>query len=114
VLYVSNKFGILRVATSLHKKGKESPTYLDPQMARRTDVHLNRLEVIAYFIKTIRHYKDNEMLVVPFNTGNHWATLSIFMKYDQVWYCDYSRPKNSITGDRLTRDWTDVITIIDE
>jgi hypothetical protein len=32
----------------------------------------------------MRHYKDNEMLVVPFNTSNHWITLTISTKYDQV------------------------------
>jgi hypothetical protein len=43
-----------------------------------------------------------KMLVVPFNIGNHWVTLSISTKYDQVWYCDSSRPTDPITGDRLT------------
>jgi hypothetical protein len=47
----------------------------------------------------MRHYKDKEMLVIPFNTGNHWVTLSISTKYDQVWYCDSSRLTDSRTGD---------------
>jgi hypothetical protein len=68
-----------------HKKGKESPAYIDPQMAMRTNVHLNRQDIVAYFVKAMRHYKDDkEMLVVSFNTGNHWVTLSISTKYDQV------------------------------
>jgi Ulp1 family protease len=62
----------------------------------------------------MKHDKDKEMLVVPFNTSNHWVTLSISNKYDQVWYYDSSRPTNPITGDRLMCDWTDVITILDE
>jgi hypothetical protein len=53
-----------------HKKGKESPIYLDPQMLMRTNVHINRQDVVAYFVKAMRHYKDNEMLVIPFNMGN--------------------------------------------
>jgi hypothetical protein len=69
-----NTFGILHVGTCnnklLIKKEKESPAYLDPQMAMRTNVHLNRKDV-AYFVKAIKHYKDKEMLVVPFNMGNH-------------------------------------------
>jgi hypothetical protein len=43
-------------------------------------------DVVAYFVKAMRHYSDKEILVVPFNMGNHWVTLAIFIKYDQVWY----------------------------
>jgi hypothetical protein len=79
-------------------------------MAMGTNIHVNRQDVVAYFIKAMRHYKDDkEMLVVPFNTGNHWVTLSISTKYDQVWYCDSSRPIDPRTGDRLT-----VISILNE
>jgi hypothetical protein len=52
----------------------------------------------------MKHYRDKEMLVVPFNTDNHWVTLSISIKYDQVWYCDSSRPIDPIIGDQLTYD----------
>jgi hypothetical protein len=69
---------------TLHKKGNESPTYLDPQMVTRTSLHMSRQDVITYFAKAMRHYKDKEMLVVPFNTGKHWVTLSISTKYNQV------------------------------
>jgi hypothetical protein len=62
----------------------------------------------------MRHYIDKEMLVIPFNTGNHWVTLSISTKYDQVWYCDSSRLTDLITGDRLTHDWTDVKAVLNE
>jgi hypothetical protein len=62
----------------------------------------------------MRHYKDKEMLVVPFNTGNHWVTLSISTKYDQVWYYDSSRLTYPIAGDQLTRDWTVVMAILNE
>jgi hypothetical protein len=94
--------------------GKESPAYLDPQIAMRTNLHTSRREVVAYFVKAIRHYRDKEMLVIPFNTGNQWVTLSISTKYDKVWYYDPSRPTDPITSNRLTHDWTDVITILDE
>jgi hypothetical protein len=57
--------------------GKESHAYLDPQIVMRPNLKTSRQEVVAYFTKAIRHYKDKEMLVVPFNTGNHWVTLSI-------------------------------------
>jgi hypothetical protein len=62
----------------------------------------------------MRHYRDKEVLVVPFNMGNHWVTLAISTKYDQVWYCDSARPTDPITGNRLTHDWTDVMTVLNE
>jgi hypothetical protein len=79
--------------------GNESPAYLDPQIAMRTNLHTSRQEVVAYFVKAMRYYKDKEMLVIPFNMGNHWVTLSISTKYDQVWYCDSSRPTDPITDE---------------
>jgi hypothetical protein len=99
---------------TLHKAGKESPTYLDPQIAMRTNIDTNRPEVVVYFAKSMKHYRDKEMLVVPFNTGNHWVTLSISIKYDQVCYCDSSRLTDPITGERLTHDWTNVIVVLNE
>jgi hypothetical protein len=99
---------------TLHKIGKESPAYLDPQIVMRTNLNTSRQEVVAYFVKAMRHYRDKEMLVVSFNMGYHWVTLSISIKYDQVWYCNSSRPIDPITGDRLTHDSTDVITVLDE
>jgi hypothetical protein len=68
-------------------------------MVTRTNLHINSTEVVAYFAKAMTHYKDKEILVIPFNTGNHWITLSISMKYDHVWYCDSLRPTDPITGD---------------
>jgi hypothetical protein len=67
-----------------------------------------------YFVKAMSHYNHKDMLVVPFNMGNHWVTLSISATYDQVWYCDSSRPIDSETGDRLTCDFSDVMSILDE
>jgi hypothetical protein len=62
----------------------------------------------------MRYYSDKEILVIPFNTGNNWVTLSISTKYDQVWYCDFVRLTDLITGERLTRNWTDIIAVLDE
>jgi hypothetical protein len=69
---------------TLNKKGKESLAYLDPQMMMRTSIHLCRPDVVAYFVKVMRHYKDKDMLFILFNTGNHWVTLSISTTNDQV------------------------------
>jgi hypothetical protein len=99
-----------------NKTGKESPAYLDPQIAMRTNLQSNsrRQEIIACFAKAMRHYRDKEMLIVPFNTDNHWVTLSISIKYDQVWYYDSSRLTDPITGDQLICDWTDVIAVLNK
>jgi hypothetical protein len=81
--------------------GKESPAYLDPQISMRTNLLAasSQKDVVAYFVKAMRYYNDKEILVVPFNTGNHWVTLVISTKYDQVWYYDSVRPTDSITGE---------------
>jgi hypothetical protein len=71
-------------------------------------------EVVQYFYQGNEHYRNKEMLVILFNTGNHWVTLSISTKYDQVWYCDSLRPTDPITGDQLTRDWTDIMIVLNE
>jgi hypothetical protein len=99
-----------------HRTGNESPAYLDPQISMRTNLLVanSRKDVVAYFVKAIRHYSDKEILVVPFNMGNHWVTLTISTKYDQVWYCDSARPSDSITDERLTCDWTDIMTFHDK
>jgi hypothetical protein len=55
----------------LNKKENKFLTYLDPQIVMRTQINLDRKVVVAYFVKAIKHYKDKEMLVVPFNMGNH-------------------------------------------
>jgi hypothetical protein len=65
-------------------------------------------EVVAYFVKEMSHYNDKEMLVIPFSMGNHWVLLSVSTKYDQVYYCDFSRPIDSKTSDRLTHDFSDL------
>jgi hypothetical protein len=74
----------------------------------------SRKDVIGYFVKAMRHYSDKEILVVPFNTGNYWVTLTISTKYDQVWYCDSARPSYSITSERLICDWIDIMAVLDE
>jgi hypothetical protein len=80
-----------------HRMGKESPTYLDPQISMITNLLAasSRKDVVGYFVKAMRHYSDKEILVVPFNTDNHWVTLAISIKYDQV--CDSAKPIDSIT-----------------
>jgi hypothetical protein len=91
---VSNKFCILRVGTCNNKlfikRKKKSLAYLDPQMVTRTNITLARKEIVAYFVNAMSHYKNKEMLIIPFNTGSHWVTLSSSPKYKHDWYCDSS------------------------
>jgi hypothetical protein len=49
-----------------HRTGKESPAYLDPQISTRSNllVASSRKDVVAYFVKAIRHYGDKEILVI--------------------------------------------------
>jgi hypothetical protein len=99
-----------------HRIGNESPTYFDPQISMRTNLLAvsSRKDVVAYFVKAMRHYSDKDILVIPFNTSNQWVTLAISTKYDQVWYCDSTRLTDSITSERLTCDWIDIMVILDE
>jgi hypothetical protein len=55
-----------------YRMGKESPAYLDPQISMRTNLLAasSQKDVVAYFVKAMRHYSDKEILVVPFNTCN--------------------------------------------
>jgi hypothetical protein len=98
-----------------HRMEKESPAYLDPQISTRINLLVaNNRKDVAYFVRTMRYYNDKEILVIPFNMGNHWVTLVISIKYDKVWYCDSTRPEDSITGEQLTHDWTDIMAVLDE
>jgi hypothetical protein len=55
-----------------HRTEKESSTYLDPQISMRTNLLAvsSQKDVVAYFVKAMRHYSDKELLVVPLNSGN--------------------------------------------
>jgi hypothetical protein len=55
-----------------HRTRNESPAYLDPQISTRTNLLApsSRKDVVGYFVKAMRHYNDEEILVVPFNMGN--------------------------------------------
>jgi hypothetical protein len=99
-----------------HRMGKDSSAYLDPQISTKINLLAasNQKDIVAYFVKTMRHYNDKEILAIPFNTSNHWVTLAISIKSDQVCYYDSARPTDSITDERLTHDWRDIMTILDE
>jgi hypothetical protein len=67
------------------RKGKNSPTYLDPQMMIMTVIQIEKAEVVKYLVRAMRYYKDKkEMLIVPYNMGSNWVLLTISMRHNQV------------------------------
>jgi hypothetical protein len=67
------------------RKGKDSLTYLDPQMMTMIVIQTEKAEVVKYQVRAMRYYKDKkEMLIVPYNTGSHWVLLTISVRHDQV------------------------------
>jgi hypothetical protein len=52
------------------RKGKNSPTYLDPQMMTMSVIQTEKAEVVKYLVRTMHYYKDKkEMLIIPYNIG---------------------------------------------
>jgi hypothetical protein len=81
------------------RKGKDSLTYLDPQMMTTTIIQTEKAEVMKYLVRIMCSYKDkNEMLITPYNTCSHWVLLTILMRHNQVWYCDSNRPTDLATS----------------
>jgi hypothetical protein len=82
-----------------HKKGNEPPAYFDPQMMTRIQILIGRDCIVKYLIHAMCHHNSKEMLVIPFNTSNHWLLLSISTTYDQVWYRDSARSTDPDTDE---------------
>jgi Ulp1 family protease len=84
-------------------------------MMTTTVIQIEKAEVMKYLVWATRYYKDKkEMLIVPYNTGSHWVLLTISMRHDQVWYCDSNRPTDLATGKRGTRDYSEVMAVLNE
>jgi hypothetical protein len=81
-----------------HRKGKESPAYLDPQMMTRTQIVADRQAIVKYLVRETCVYSDKEMLIRSYNTGNQWILVSISTTHDQVWYCHSNRPTDPHIG----------------
>jgi hypothetical protein len=97
------------------RKGKHSLAYLDPQMMTMIVIQIEKAEVMKYILWAMRYYKDKkEMLIVPYNTGSHWVILTISMRHDQVWYCDFNRPTDLATGKRGAHDYSEVMAVINK
>jgi hypothetical protein len=97
------------------RKEKNSLAYLDLQMMTMNVIQIEKAEVMKYLVRTMRYYKDKkEMLIIPYNTGSHWVLLIISMRHDQVWYYDSNRSADPTTGKRGTRDYSEVMAILNE
>jgi hypothetical protein len=64
----------------------------------RTQIFADRQVTVKYLVRAMRVYSDTEMLIIPYNTGNHWILLSISTTHDQIWYCDSNRLTDPNTG----------------
>jgi hypothetical protein len=55
-----------------HRTGNESPAYHDLQISTITNLLAasSQKDVVAYFVKAVRHSSNKEILVVLFNMGN--------------------------------------------
>jgi hypothetical protein len=84
-------------------------------MMMMTIIQTEKAKVMKYLVQAMDYYKDKkEMLNVPYNTGSHWVLLTISMRHDQVWYCDSNRLTNPATSKRGTRDYSEVMAVLNE
>jgi hypothetical protein len=84
-------------------------------MMTMTVIQTEKAKVVKYLVRAMRYYKDKkEMLIVSYNTSSYWVFLTISMRHNQVWYCDSNRPIDSATGKRGTRDYSEVMTVLNE
>jgi hypothetical protein len=84
-------------------------------MMTTTVIQTEKAEVVKYLVRAMRYYKDKkEMLIIPYNTGSHWVLLIILMRHNLVWYCDSNMPTDLATGKRGTRDYNEVMAVLNE
>jgi hypothetical protein len=84
-------------------------------MMTTTVIQAEKAEVMKYLVQAMRYYKDKkEMLIIPYNTGSHWMLITISMRHNQVWYCDSNRSIDSATGKQGTRDYSEVMVVLNE
>jgi hypothetical protein len=84
-------------------------------MMTTTVIQIEKAEVVKYLVREMHYYKEKkEMLILPYNMGSHWVLLTISMRHNQVWYCDSNRSIDPTTGKRGTRDYSEVMAILNE
>jgi hypothetical protein len=97
------------------RKRKGSPAYLDPQNMAMTVIQREKAEVVKYLLRAMHYYKDKkEMLIIPYNTDSHCVLLTISMRHNQDRYCDSNRLTDPATGKRGTRDYSEVMAVLNE
>jgi hypothetical protein len=84
-------------------------------MMTMTVIQTEKAEVLKYLVRSMHYYKDKkEMLIVSYNTGSHWVLLTISIRHNQVLYYDSNRPTDPATGKRGTRDYSEVMDVLNE
>jgi Ulp1 family protease len=80
-----------------------------------TVIQIEKAKVVKYLVRAMHYYKDKkEMLIIPYNTGSHWVLLTISMSHNQVWYCDSNMSIDPATSKRGTRDYSEIMTFLNE
>jgi hypothetical protein len=84
-------------------------------MIMMTVIQTEKAEVMKYLVRTMHYYKDKkEMLIIRYNMGSHWVLLTISIRHNQVWYCDSNRPTDPATGKQGTRDYSEVMAVLNK
>ena len=84
-------------------------------MMTMTVIQIEKAEVLKYLVRAMRYYKDKkEMLIVPYNMGSHWVLLTISKRHNQVWYRDSNMSTDPATGKQGTRDYSEVMAVLNE
>ena len=52
-------------------RGKECPAFLDPGLLTRNIIDLDRAHVIEQVVKAMVHFADKDIVMCPYNPGNH-------------------------------------------
>jgi hypothetical protein len=78
--------------------------FLDPQVFTATVISHQPSTVT----QAIKNAMKNDYVVGAYNTGGHWVTVIISMKYKEVWYLDSAKlfPGQKFTDVRYIVNWS--------
>jgi hypothetical protein len=81
-----------------------SVAFLDPQVFTATVISHQSSTVT----QAIKNAMKNDYVVGAYNTGGHWVTVIISMKYKEVWYLDSAKlfPGRKFTDVRHIVNWS--------
>ena len=80
----ANNLIICRKMMQLAAEMQCSVGFVDPQVFSSTMIQWQPREVEEALVKAMR----NDYVIGAYNTGGHWVTVIIAMKFNVVWYLD--------------------------